>query len=205
MAFISVDLPEPDGPMIATYSPGSIVNVTPCSTCTFTSPIVYVLVRSRMSITGSFIAQGLDRIELGGAIRGIRAERERHDGRETRRDDESSSSHGIGGGNARDARDEGAVRRSRRAPCRWHPPDNAAPPREQQRLDEKLREHLRAPRADRFAHADFARPFGDRHEHDVHDADARDDQRYRADGATMAPTTAKKPLIVLVKKPKSNV
>ena len=32
--FISVDLPEPDGPMIATNSPRSISNEMPLSTCT---------------------------------------------------------------------------------------------------------------------------------------------------------------------------
>ena len=32
--FISVDLPEPDGPMIATNSPRSISNETPLRTCT---------------------------------------------------------------------------------------------------------------------------------------------------------------------------
>ena len=37
----------------------------------------------------------------------------------------------------------------------------------------------RAPTAQ--AQADFARAFRDRHEHDVHDADAADDQRYRGD------------------------
>ena len=29
MRFMSVDLPEPDGPMMATYSPGSMVKLTP--------------------------------------------------------------------------------------------------------------------------------------------------------------------------------
>ena len=39
MMFISVDLPEPDAPMIATNSPGSTVSETPRSACTSTSPI----------------------------------------------------------------------------------------------------------------------------------------------------------------------
>ena len=42
-------------------------------------------------------------------------------------------------------------------------------------------EDLRALRTDRFAHADFARSFGDRDEHDIHDADPGDEQRDRAD------------------------
>ena len=38
MRFISVDFPEPDGPMIATYSPRSMVKVTPRRARTFSSP-----------------------------------------------------------------------------------------------------------------------------------------------------------------------
>ena len=38
--FISVDLPLPEGPMIATYSPRSIRSETPRSACTRFSPIV---------------------------------------------------------------------------------------------------------------------------------------------------------------------
>ena len=38
-------------------------------------------------------------------------------------------------------------------------------------------------RADGEADADFARPFGHAHEHDVHDADAADDQRDAGDRA----------------------
>ncbi len=37
--FISVDLPLPEGPMIATYSPRSIVSVTPRSARTVVWPI----------------------------------------------------------------------------------------------------------------------------------------------------------------------
>ncbi len=38
MMFISVVLPLPDAPTIATYSPRSIRNVTPRSACTAMSP-----------------------------------------------------------------------------------------------------------------------------------------------------------------------
>ena len=38
--FMNVDLPEPDGPMIATNSPASIASVTPASACTTVSPSV---------------------------------------------------------------------------------------------------------------------------------------------------------------------
>ena len=43
-----------------------------------------------------------------------------------------------------------------------------------------------APRADRHAHADLARPLGDRDQHDVHHADAADDQRDHRDRARSA-------------------
>ena len=46
-------------------------------------------------------------------------------------------------------------------------------------LDEELSQHVGAARADRHADADLARPLGHRHEHDVHDADAADEQRDR--------------------------
>ena len=39
MRFISVDLPEPDGPMIATYSLGSIVKLTPRRAWISSAPI----------------------------------------------------------------------------------------------------------------------------------------------------------------------
>ncbi len=38
--FISVDLPEPDGPITATDSPSEMVSETSRSACTSTSPIV---------------------------------------------------------------------------------------------------------------------------------------------------------------------
>ena len=37
--FISVDLPEPEAPMMATNSPCSMVSDTPRSACTSTSPM----------------------------------------------------------------------------------------------------------------------------------------------------------------------
>ena len=43
MIFINVDLPEPDGPMIATMSPSLMVTVTPCRATTSTSPMRYIL------------------------------------------------------------------------------------------------------------------------------------------------------------------
>ena len=44
-------------------------------------------------------------------------------------------------------------------------------------------------RADRLADADLARPLGDRHQHDVHHADAADEQRDRCDRAEQTVNT----------------
>ena len=52
MMFISVLLPEPDGPMMATYSPGSTASVQPRSAWTVSTPIWYVFHTSAMSMTG---------------------------------------------------------------------------------------------------------------------------------------------------------
>src|SRR5262245_3411907 len=47
---MSVDLPEPDGPIIATYSPRSMEIDTPFSAWISSSPITEVRQRSRVSI-----------------------------------------------------------------------------------------------------------------------------------------------------------
>src|SRR5688572_22433606 len=49
--FIRVDLPEPDGPVIARYSPRRTSNVTPCSACTFSAPMSYVFQMLRIAIS----------------------------------------------------------------------------------------------------------------------------------------------------------
>ena len=50
---MSVDLPEPDGPMMATYSPWSMVRLTPRSAATEMDPVRYTLVTRSRSMTGS--------------------------------------------------------------------------------------------------------------------------------------------------------
>ena len=60
-------------------------------------------------------------------------------------------------------------------------PRSAADHREHDGLDEELHEDVALARADRHADADLARPLGDAHEHDVHDADAADEQADRGD------------------------
>ena len=54
--------------------------------------------------------------------------------------------------------------------------DEAASHRQSRRLDEELREHVPGLRADGHADADLTRTLGHADEHDVHDADAADDQ-----------------------------
>src|SRR5581483_798456 len=53
MMFMRVDLPEPEGPMMATNSPRPISSETPRRACTSTSPSVYRLVTSRIRMTGT--------------------------------------------------------------------------------------------------------------------------------------------------------
>ena len=50
---MSVDLPEPEGPMMATYSPCSIVRLTPRSAATEIDPVRYTLVTRSRSMTAS--------------------------------------------------------------------------------------------------------------------------------------------------------
>src|SRR5262252_1329488 len=49
--FIIVDLPEPDGPMMATYSPSAMSRLTPSSAWTFSVPTSYVRWRLRIAIS----------------------------------------------------------------------------------------------------------------------------------------------------------
>src|SRR4051812_8686795 len=51
--FIKVDLPDPDEPITATYSPASTRSDTPRNACTAVSPAPYVLVTPRISIRPS--------------------------------------------------------------------------------------------------------------------------------------------------------
>src|ERR1700730_9724352 len=48
--FMSVDFPEPDGPMMATKSPFSISSETPRSAWTSCSPMMYVFVMFRIAM-----------------------------------------------------------------------------------------------------------------------------------------------------------
>jgi hypothetical protein len=61
--------------------------------------------------------------------------------------------------------------------------DDAAEHAEQRGFGQELHQNIPAPRANRFAQADFARALGDRDQHDVHNADAAHQQRDGGDAA----------------------
>ena len=56
-------------------------------------------------------------------------------------------------------------------------PDRAACDAQREGLDQELHQHVASARAERHAQPDLARPLGDRHQHDVHDADAAHHER----------------------------
>ena len=59
-----------------------------------------------------------------------------------------------------------------------HDADQPAKSREYDRFYQKLQQHLALQGADGKADADLPRPLGDRHQHDVHDADATHQQAH---------------------------
>src|ERR1700733_1025237 len=180
---MSVDLPDPDGPMTATYSPGAMAKLTPRSASTFTSPRSYVFVTFATSIACRvlFMPESLDRVERGGAPRRIGAERERDDGGEDGRDQDAANPrdrrHDAGDVDDRELVDEAADRDPEE---QTH---QTAEPREHERLDEELQQYLQPRRADRLAQPDLARALGNADQHDVQDADPRDEQRDCTDHA----------------------
>ena len=60
---------------------------------------------------------------------------------------------------------------------------NAADEGDGQRFGQELEEDVALAAAERLFHADFARALRHRHQHDVHQADAADAERQRADEA----------------------
>ena len=65
-------------------------------------------------------------------------------------------------------------------PERKHDADSRAEEAHNDCLGQELLPDVGLMRADRDANADLSRAFGHRHQHDVHDADAADDERYAA-------------------------
>ena len=62
-------------------------------------------------------------------------------------------------------------------------PDLAADGTEREGLDQELPQNVARAGAHRHPDADFASPFGDADQHDVHNSDTADDQRNTGDGA----------------------
>ena len=121
------------------------------------------------SVLNLFIAQRFDRIELRGLVGGIEPEERADAGRREEgqqdgcRDDDRAHV-------AQLAEQKGAAN----ADC---DADQAADDAEQQGLGQELHADVVRRGANRLADADLARPLGDADQHDVHDADAADDQR----------------------------
>src|ERR1041385_3092719 len=121
------------------------------------------------------VAQRLDRIELRRASRGIQTRDESHGHRNSRRHHQRRERDhrrpaGVRGDDLReqDADDDAG---------------HAAEQRDRERLDHELRADVDAARADGAADADLARPLHHRGQHDVHDADAADEERDPGDRA----------------------
>ena len=72
--------------------------------------------------------------------------------------------------------------------------DRAAEQAEHDGLDEKLAEDVAGPRPDGHAQADLPVALRHRHEHDVHDPDAADDQRDQGNAEEQAGDEADGPL-----------
>src|SRR5262245_14007177 len=123
----------------------------------------------------SFMPQRLDRIEAGGAHRRIQPEDQAHGGRDAERHGDRVPGHErVPFGVYRDhARDDEAEDHS----------DQPADETDRQGLDQELLPDVAAARAEAPADPDLARPLQDVGEHDVHDADAADQQRDAGDAA----------------------
>src|SRR5688500_8556503 len=119
-------------------------------------------------LTASLLPQGGDRVQSGGAARGIDARQDPHAAA-----DQGGGDDGPGGharrqrGGRGDALREGDAERDA---------DERADGAQRGRLDEELRHDVAPARAERLADADLPRPLGHRDEHDVHDDDRPDEQ-----------------------------
>src|SRR5262245_34395982 len=71
--FMSVDLPEPELPMIATSSPCSTSRLTPRSACTETSPWSYVFVRFLTSINMGHLQEASEAVVAAARAFGLRS------------------------------------------------------------------------------------------------------------------------------------
>src|SRR6266446_3107980 len=70
--FMSVDFPDPDGPMMATYSPLRISTSTPRNACTCSAPISYTLASASVLITTPELTRSSRYESVAGVSTGIR-------------------------------------------------------------------------------------------------------------------------------------
>ena len=120
-----------------------------------------------------FVSQGIDGIESGGpACREI-SEDDADCRREQERQQVDARVEQV-----RHVHEPSEPDRRTRRQCDADQPTEA---RQHDRLDQELQQHLALQRADRESRADLARPFGDGHQHDVHDADPADQEAHRRD------------------------
>ena len=125
---------------------------------------------------GLFIAEGVDGVETAGTVGGIDAEEEA-DGH----GEEDGDSDGVETDDGAEVVDEGGGGNC--AAGAEGDAEQAADEGEGDGFDEELAEDVAAFCANGFAEPDLAGSFGDADEHDVHDADAADDEADKGDGA----------------------
>src|SRR5215470_9432418 len=123
----------------------------------------------------SFMSKRLDRIEARGAHRRVQPEDQAHGGRDAERHGDRVPGHervpfGVYRDHARDGEAEDYA-------------DQPADETDRQRLYQELLPDVSAARAEAAADSDLARPLQDVGEHDVHDADAANQQRDAGDAA----------------------
>jgi hypothetical protein len=116
-----------------------------------------------------FVSERVDGIELRCLPRGIKAEDDADGGVERHRDEDD-----VDLNLHRPLEPRGQPPRHPDPACDAH---QTSGDRQYERFDQELEEDARRLRADGHADADLARPFRDADEHDVHDADAADQQR----------------------------
>src|SRR5688500_7402992 len=115
-----------------------------------------------------FVPEGVDGVEFGGFAGGVEAEEDADGDGGGEGDDDRAAGDGGGpfeeaGHEFGDDHTEGDAKQ-------------AAKNAEGDRFGEKLQQDIVAARADREADADLAGAFGDADEHDVHNADAADEE-----------------------------
>src|SRR5690606_24292156 len=172
----SVDLPEPDAPMIATNSPGTTRSVTPRSTSIAWPSFWYVRVRFSIAImmpprvarSRAALAQRRRGVQRRRALRGVQPEREPERGAGHERERERHPRHTP----------RGHTRERERAGSRdaEHHAHDAAGERNGERLDQELPRDVSGPRADRAAHADRVRALPGAEQHHVHDDEPAGEQ-----------------------------